>query len=91
MSLNDMSLAKKLTAGFGITLALLAGVTILCVTSSNKTLGNISHVSFANELKSTMLHLEIDHLKFISKAQKFFSDSTASQMAVTTNDHHNVD
>lgn len=87
MRLKDISLAKKLTAGFGIILALLAGIAMTCVTSSNRTLGNIKQVTFANELKGTMLRLEVDHLKFMAKAQKFFSDPTATRMNVETDDH----
>jgi methyl-accepting chemotaxis protein len=87
MSFTDMSLAKKLTAGFGIVLALLIGITLICVSNSSKGLENINQVSSSNNLKSTMLHLEIDHLKFMSKAQNFFSDPTASKMEVITDDH----
>jgi len=87
VSLKDISLAKKMTAGFGLVLAILAGISTTCVMSSNRTLSNIDQVMFANEQKSTMLHLEIDHFKFMSKAQRFFSDSTASRMMVETDDH----
>jgi methyl-accepting chemotaxis protein len=87
VSLKDISLAKKLTAGFGLVLTILAGISITCVTSSNQTLANIDQVMFANEHKSTMLLLEVDHLKFMSNAQRFFSDSTASKMKVETDDH----
>lgn len=82
-----MSLAKKLTTGFGIILALLAGIGTTCVTTSNRAIANIDKVMFADELKNTMLDLEIDHLKFMSKAQKFFLDPTATKMAVITDDH----
>lgn len=87
MSLKDISLAKKLTAGFGLVLAILAVISMISVTSSNRTLSNIDQVMFANEHKSTMLLLEVDHLKFMSNAQRFFSDSTASKMKVETDDH----
>lgn len=87
MYLKDLSIAKKLTAGFGIIIVLLAGISITCVTSSNSSLHNIENVAFANELKSTMLHLEIDHLKFMSHAQKFFVDPSTKQMDVQTDDH----
>jgi methyl-accepting chemotaxis protein len=82
-----MSLAKKLSAGFGIVLVLLVGIGITSITISNRTLGNIDQVMFVNEIKSTMLHLEVDHLKFISKAQELFSDPTATNMKVQIDDH----
>jgi len=81
-----MSLVKKLAAGFGIVLVLLAGITIMSISSSNKTSENISQVEFSNELKGVMLHLEIDHLKFISKVQNFFADPTAVKMNVEVDD-----
>jgi len=87
MSIKDISLTKKLTVGFGVVLALLTGIGITCVTSSNRTLTNIKQVIVANELKSTMLRLEVDHLKFMLKAQKFFLDPTATKMDVKTDDH----
>jgi methyl-accepting chemotaxis protein len=87
MNFKNLSLAKKLTAGFGVVLALMAAISITCLSSSNKTLHNVERVAFANELKSTMLHLEIDHLKFISKAQNFFTNPSATKMEVKTDDH----
>jgi len=87
VGLKDISLAKKMAAGFGLVLAILAGISIICVTSSNRTLSNIDQVMYADEHKSTMLRLEVDHLKFMSKAQRFFSDSTAGKMNVETDDH----
>jgi len=87
MKLKDISVAKKMIAGFGIILALLAGISLICVSSSNRTLFNFGQVTFANEVESAMLHLEIDHFRFMSQAQKFFSDSTATEMKVKTDDH----
>ncbi len=87
MNLKDMSIAKKLTIGFAFVLSLLAGISIICITNSNKTLNNFHEVTLAHTLKDTMAHLEIDHLKFMSKAQKFFSDPKATAMNVITDDH----
>ena len=87
MRIKDWSIAKKLSAGFGIILTLLVGIGIMCVTGSETTLHNIEKVAFASELKNTMLKLEVDHFKFMTKAQKFFTDQSATKMNVKTDDH----
>ncbi len=85
--LKDMSLASKLTAGFGFVLLLLVAVSTICITSSTTTMKNIDKVMYADELKNHMLKLEIDHLAFLIKAQKFFSDTSSQEMDVQTDDH----
>ncbi|PHR28764.1 MAG: hypothetical protein COA36_05550 [Desulfotalea sp.] len=87
MSLRDMSLTKKMTVGFGILLALLVGIGMTCITSSTRNMANLDQVIFADELKNTMLNLEIDHLKFMAKAQKVFLDPSVTKMEVITDDH----
>lgn len=84
--LKNMSLAGKLMAGFGFILLLLVAVSSICIKSSNTTLHNIDKVMFAGELKSHMLELEVDHLGFLVKSQKFFSNFSAEKMNVKTND-----
>ncbi len=84
--LKNMSLAVKLSGGFGLIILLLMAVSGLCIKSSNTTLHNIDQVMFADDLKSHMLALEIDHLGFLVKSQKFFSDLSAEKMKVKTND-----
>jgi methyl-accepting chemotaxis protein len=84
---KNLSLAGKLTAGFGFILLLLVAVSTICIKSSNTTLHNIDKVMFAEDLKTHMLELERDHLAFLIKAQKFFAEPSLEKMSVESNDH----
>ncbi len=85
--LKNMSLASKLAAGFGFVLLLLVAISAISISSTNTTLHNIEKVMFAEDLKATMLGLENDHLGFLNKSQRFFSDPSATKMKVKTDDH----
>ena len=87
MHLKDMSLTSKLAVGFGLILLLLVAISSVCLTSSNTIISNIDRVAVANKLKCTMLELKVDHLQFLAKCQKFFTDPAIDKMNVQTDDH----
>ena len=87
MNLKDLSIAKKLSAGFGFVLLLLIAVSAISLMSSDPSCIDMDNVMVANNLKQTMFGLEKDHLKFLNKAQKFFIDPNMEKMDVQTDDH----
>ena len=87
MSWNNLTIGKKITFGFGLTLFILC---IICLMSYNGVGGivqNASQVIDGNKLDGNMAQKEVDHLNWANKVNALLTDETITQLDVQTDDH----
>ena len=87
MSLKNLSIATKLLLAFGTVLFFMLLITALSWLRFGSVISVIDHADYSTHLNKTILEREIDHLKFVNKAGRFFSDDALKSMQVETDDH----
>lgn len=87
MRIKDLSITAKLFFAFGTVLLLLLLITTVCWLRFGSIISAIDHAGYSAQLNKEILAREIDHLKFINQAGRFFSDATQKSMQVQTDDH----
>jgi methyl-accepting chemotaxis protein len=87
MRLKDLSITAKLFFSFGTVLLFLLLITTVCWLRFGSIIAAIDHAGYSAQLNKEILGREIDHLKFMNQAGRFFSDATQKSMQVQTDDH----
>ena len=87
MRLKDFSITAKLFFAFGTVLLFLLLITTVCWLRFGSIISAIDHAEYSTRLNKEILAREIDHLKFMNQAGRFFSDATQKSMQVQTDDH----
>ncbi|EKD34917.1 MAG: hypothetical protein ACD_75C02129G0003 [uncultured bacterium] len=87
MRLKDLSITAKLFFAFGTVLLFLLLITTVCWLRFGSIISAIDHAGYSEQLNKEILAREIDHLKFMNQAGRFFSDATQKSMQVQTDDH----
>ena len=87
MRLKDFSITTKLLFAFGTVLLLLTVITTVCWFRFGSIITAIDHAGYSTQLNKDILAREIDHLKFMNQAGRFFSEQDTKSMDVQTDDH----
>jgi len=86
MSWNDLSIAKKLSIGFGFAGLLLIIISSVSWKGFNDLSTKIDQNSYLNNLEQIMLAREIDHINWQNKVIIFLLDENATTLSVSTDD-----
>lgn len=87
MRIKDFSITAKLLLAFGTVLFFLTLITTVCWLRFGSIISAIDNAEYSAHLNKEILARENDHLKFMNKASRFFSDQTLRSMQVETDDH----
>ena len=87
MRLKDLSITAKLLFSFGTVLFFLTVITTVCWLRFGSITSAMDHAGYSAHLNKEILVREIDHLKFMNTAGRFFSDPALQAMQVQTDDH----
>lgn len=87
MNWNEMSIPKKLMAGFSVTILVIALLAVLNYTGVGGIVTNASEVIDGNKLKGVMVQREVDHLNWARSVNKLLTDNTIHKLSVETDDH----
>jgi methyl-accepting chemotaxis protein len=86
-SWNDLSIGKKLAAGFGIILALLVGVELWSVLGVGGIVSNAKEVISGNKLNAEIVQREVDHLNWVGKLVGYLTDDKVTSLDIQTDPH----
>lgn len=87
MSMRDWTVARRITFGFSIILALVLGLGLFSLFGVGSILGNAREVSEGNRLDANLAQLEIDHLNWAKQLSGVFIDETAKEVNVQIDPH----
>jgi methyl-accepting chemotaxis protein len=87
MNWSDMTIGKKIGAGFGIVLILLAIVGILAYTGTKGIVSNAEEVIDGNKLDGNLAQKEVDHLNWVNKVNALLTDDAVTKLEIETDDH----
>ncbi len=87
MSWKDLTIGKKIAAGFTAVLALLVLAGILSVVGVNTIINNAETVIDGNKLDGTLAQKEVDHLNWAKKVNTLLTDDTVTTLDVQVDDH----
>jgi methyl-accepting chemotaxis protein len=82
MGLVKMTLARKLGAGFGVVLLLLALAAALAYVGIDGIVKNAKEVIAGNQLDGELAQKEVDHLNWASQVSAFLNDSKVKELKV---------
>jgi len=86
MNWKEMTIGKKIGAGFGIVLILLTGVGIMSYTGTKGIVGNAEEVIHGNKLDGSLAQKEVDHLNWANQVNALLTDDKVTALMVQT-DH----
>ena len=87
MRFRDISITTKLLLASGSILLFLSLITVVCWLRFGSVVTELDHADYSTQLNKEILAKEIDHLKFMNQAGRFFSDPSQKSMQVETDDH----
>ncbi|MCF8045354.1 MAG: CZB domain-containing protein [Desulfarculaceae bacterium] len=87
MKWRNMTIGKKISAGFGLTLILLVALVFLTNSGVGKIVRNAKEVIDGNKLDGTLAQKEVDHLNWASHVANFLNDDDTTELAVQTDPH----
>lgn len=87
MNWKDLSIARKLMAGFGVVLALLLAVELWAVLGVGGIVGNAREVITGNKLNAEIVQKEVDHLNWVGKLVAYLTDEKVKNLDVQTDYH----
>ncbi len=87
MHWDEMSIPKKLMAGFSVTILVIALLAVLNYTGVGGIVTNASEVIDGNKLRGVMVQREVDHLNWARSVNKLLTDDTIHKLTVETDDH----
>ena len=85
LSWNDLSISRKLGAGFGLMVVLLAVASLLSYLGVGGIVNNAENVIAGNKLDGSMAQLEVDHLNWSEKVSSLLTDKNVIELDVETN------
>lgn len=87
MSWKNLTIGKKIAAGFGIILIMLTAVGLISFTGISKIITNADQVIEGNRLDSLLAQKEVDHLSWASKVIEVVTDDELTTLDIETDDH----
>jgi len=87
MSWKDMSFGKKIAAGFGVVLILLAVVGVMSYIGVGSIVLNAVQVIEGNKLDGNLAQKEVDHLNWANKVNALLTNDKVTTLAVETDDY----
>ena len=87
MNWKNLTIGKKITFGFGLTLAILLVICIMSFTGVGGIVNNASQVIDGNKLDGNLAQKEVDHLNWANKINALLTDETVTELDVQTDDH----
>ena len=87
MKLGNITISKKLMAGFGSVLVLLAIISILSYTGIGRIVHNTKGLIDANNLNKTLAQAEKDHVKWVNHVTALLTDDDVHTLTVETDNH----
>ncbi|MCP3885640.1 MAG: methyl-accepting chemotaxis protein, partial [Propionibacteriaceae bacterium] len=85
--MGRMTVGRKIGAGFGVVLVLLALVAGWAVIGIGNIVGNAGQVIDGNKLRATLVQKEVDHLMWASKVSALLTDAEVTELDVQLDDH----
>ncbi len=86
MNWKNLTIAKKITLGFGIILALLSVVGLLSFTGVRNIVSDAGQVIDGNKLDGILAQKEVDHLNWVNRVNALLTDDAVTKLQVQT-DH----
>lgn len=86
MSWKQMTIGRKIAAGFGVVLTLLVVVGFLSYSGVGKIVRNADEVIYGNELDGLLAQMEVDHLNWANKVNELLTNDEVSELEVQVND-----
>ncbi len=87
MNWREMTIGKKIGAGFGIILVLLTIVGIMSYTGTRGIVGNAEEVIDGNKLDGNLAQKEVDHLNWVNKVNALLTNDEVTKLEIETDDH----
>jgi methyl-accepting chemotaxis protein len=87
MNWNNLTIGKKITLGFGVTLVLLGAVGCLSYFGVGGIVRNAGQVIDGNKLDGMLAQKEVDHLNWTGKVNALLNDDSVTKLEVQTDDH----
>jgi len=87
MKWKNISLKGKFTIGFGLVLALLAGLAVSSVSGIGGIVGNASQVIEGNKLKANFTQRVVDHFNWCAQVAGFITDDNVTELNVQMDPH----
>jgi len=87
MNWNNLTIGKKIAAGFGITLFLMGAVGLLSYSGVGSIVKNAEEVIDGNKLDANLAQKEVDHLNWAGKINALLTDENIRELNVQTDDH----
>ena len=88
MHFKNFSMAKKLGVSFGFVILLIVIISGISFVSAGKIVQDTKQADFAGNLERELVKKEVDHLKYMAKANLFFVEPHVTSMEVEE-DHRN--
>jgi methyl-accepting chemotaxis protein len=85
--LQQWSLGRKIGAGFGVVLVLLAAVAGWSVLGIGGIVGDAHEVIDGNQVKAQLIQRELDHMRWSDKVGAYISDPAVTTLAAQTDPH----
>ena len=82
MNWKDLAIGKKMMAGFGLVLVLLAGVSLLSLRGIGSILSGAVTVTESNKISGELLQREVDHLKWAQEVERYAHGSADAELTV---------
>ncbi|MEH0020281.1 MAG: methyl-accepting chemotaxis protein [Desulfobacter sp.] len=87
MNWKQMTIGKKIGAGFGLVLVLLTIVGIMSYTGTSGIVTNAEEVIDGNKLDGNLAQREVDHLNWVNRVNALLTDDKITRLDVETDDH----
>ncbi len=87
MKFNDLTIGKRISAGFGLMIVLLLTVSATGIFGFNKIVNNATEVIEGNKLDSILAQKEVDHLVWVNQVNVLLTDDAVTTLNVQTDDH----
>ncbi len=87
MKWKDLSVGKKMAAGFGTILILVTLVSIIANTGVGGIISNAEEVIDGNKLDGILAQREVDHLNWAGQINALLTDDNITALKVQTDDH----
>ncbi len=87
MIFNNLTIGKRISAGFGLMLILLLAVSTAGIIGFKKIVNNATEVIEGNKLDSILARKEVDHLVWVNNVNALLTDDAVTTLDVQTDDH----
>ena len=86
MGWKNMTIGKKISIGFGVTLVLMVVLGVMSYKGVSGIVYNASQVIEGNKLDANLAQKEVDHLNWVNKVNALLTDEKVTKLDVQTDD-----